>query len=112
MTIEKAKKPNVSPWLYDVKPFKIVDNLYYVGNKSVSSHLFDTGEGLLLLDTTYMETIYMVLESIRELGFDPKDLRWIVHSHGHIDRFGGTRILKEKYGCKTYFPDKDIPFLT
>ena len=94
-------KPNSvtrAPWNYDVSPFKIADNVYYVGNKSVSVHLFDTGEGLLLLDTAYAETTYLLIESIRELGFDPHDIRWIIHSHAHIDHFGATRYLVEKSG--------------
>lgn len=100
-----------SPWLWDVKPFCIADNLYYVGNKDVSSHLIDTGEGLLLLDTSYTQASYLLLESIRELGFHPRDIKWILHSHGHIDHFGCTRMLVEKYGCKTYFPLADLPLL-
>lgn len=100
-----------SPWLWDVAPFRIADNLYYVGNKDVSCHLVDTGEGLLLLDTSYTQASYLLLESIRELGFDPHDIKWILHSHGHIDHFGCTRMLVEKYGCETYFPEVDLPLL-
>ena len=29
-----------TPWLWDVAPFRIADNLYFVGNKDVSCHLF------------------------------------------------------------------------
>ena len=108
MKKSNPKKPYRSPWLYDCKPFHMVDNVYYVGNTSVSSHLFDTGEGLLLLDTGYMETGYLMLEAIRELGFDPKNIKWIIHSHAHIDHFGSTRMLVEKYGCKTYMPAPDV----
>ena len=100
-----------SPWLWDVKPFRIADNLYYVGNRDVSCHLVDTGEGLLLLDTSYTQAAYLLLESIRTLGFAPEDIKWIIHSHGHIDHFGCTRMLVEKYGCKTYFPAVDLPLL-
>lgn len=105
-------KPYRAPWEYDVAPFEIVEGVYYVGNSNVSSHLFDTGEGLLLLDTTYGETGYLLLESIRELGFDPHNIRWIVHSHAHYDHFGATRYLMEKFGCQTYMPQKDMPFMT
>ncbi len=101
-----------APWLYDVKPFHIVDNLYYVGNKKVSSHLFDTGEGLLLLDTGFPHNEYLLLESIRDMGFDPHDVRWILHSHAHYDHFGATRAMVEKYGCKTYLPAIDLPLMT
>lgn len=101
-----------APWLYDTPPFMITDKLYYVGSKAVSSHLFDTGEGLLLLDSGYAETVYLMLESIRALNFDPAHIRWIVHTHAHIDHFGGTRLLVEKYGCKTYMPAADMPFMS
>lgn len=100
-----------APWRYDVDPFWIADNLYYVGNTSVSVHLIDTGDGLLLLDTAYTQTAYLLLESIRKLGFDPADIRWILHSHCHYDHFGATRLLVEKYGCKTYMPEADVAFL-
>lgn len=100
-----------TPWLWDIAPFQIADNLYYVGNKKVSCHLFDTGDGLLLLDASYPHTDYLLLESIRTLGFDPLDIKWILHTHGHIDHFGCTRALVEKYGCQTYFPEADLPML-
>lgn len=103
--------PYRAPWEYETEPFQIVEQVYYVGNKNVSSHLFDTGEGLLLLDTTYAETGYLLLESIRELGFDPHDIRWIVHTHAHFDHFGATRYLVEKYECQTYMPKEDMPFM-
>lgn len=107
----QISKPNRTPWAYETAPFEIVPGLWYVGNTSVSSHLFDTGKGLLLLDTTYSETAYLLLESIRQLGFDPHDIRWIVHTHAHIDHFGATRMLQEMTGCKTYMPAADLPFM-
>ena len=73
-----------TPWMWECKPFAIADNLYYVGDKDVSCHLFDTGEGLLLLDASYPQACYLLLESIRELGFDPHDIKWILHTHGHL----------------------------
>ena len=100
-----------SPWKWGIEPFLIADNLYYVGDKMVSSHLFDTGEGLLLLDTGFPYASYLLLESIRKMGFDPKDVKWILHSHGHVDHFGATRILMEHYGSKSYFPETDLPML-
>lgn len=100
-----------TPWMWEAKPFRIADNMYYVGDKDVSIHLFDTGEGLLMLDTGYQQAAYLMLDSIRTLGYDPRDIKWILHSHGHIDHFGCTRILVERYGCKTYFPRIDLPML-
>ena len=86
------------PWEFRVEPFRIAGNVHYVGNSDVSSHLIDTGDGLILLDTAFPQTVYLLLESVRRLGFRPDDLRWIVHCHGHYDHFGGTRALGELTG--------------
>ena len=50
-SVNRESGPHRTPWAYATPPFELVPGVYYVGNKSVSSHLFDTGEGLLLLDT-------------------------------------------------------------
>jgi len=99
------------PWKYYVEPFRIAGNLYYVGNSDVSSHLIDTGQGLMLLDTAFPQTVYLLLESIRRLGFDPDDICLILHCHGHYDHFGGTRALVELTGAKTALGEGDIEIL-
>jgi metallo-beta-lactamase class B len=102
----------IHPWDYWVEPFRIAGGLYYVGNKNVSSHLLDTGEGLILLDTAFPQTVYLLLEAIRRLGFDPDDLHTILHCHGHYDHFGGTRALVELTGARTAMGKDDAFILT
>ena len=99
------------PWEFRTDGFCIAGNLYYVGNKDVSCHLIDTGEGLILLDTAFPQSVYLLLESIRSLGFDPYDIKYIVHSHGHYDHFGGTKALVELTGAKTFLGEEDIKIL-
>ena len=96
-------------WDGYVKPFKIFGNLYFVGTKPASTHLIDTGEGLILLDTGYQHSLYLVLNNIWELGFSPYDIKYLVHTHGHIDHFGATRALVELTGAKTFIgkPDEE-----
>ena len=84
-----------------MEPFRVFGNLYFVGTEPASAHLIDTGAGLILLDSGYPETLYLVLDSIRRLGFRLEDLALILHSHGHIDHIGGTRALVELTGAKT-----------
>ena len=57
----------------DMVPFRIAGNLYFVGCRKASSHLLDTGEGLILLDTGYEENAEMIVKSMSELGFDIRD---------------------------------------
>ena len=88
-------------WESRMEPFRVFGNLYFVGTEPASAHLIDTGAGLILLDSGYPETLYLVLDSIRRLGFRLEDLALILHSHGHIDHIGGTRALVELTGAKT-----------
>jgi metallo-beta-lactamase class B len=102
----------IHPWDYAVEPFCIAGPLYYVGNKNVSSHLIDTGEGLVLLDTAFPQTVYLLFESIRRLGFDPADLHTILHCHAHYDHCGGTRAIVELTGARTAMGEDDAFILT
>ena len=97
------------PWEGYLEPFKIFGNLYFVGTKFVSSHIIDTGEGLILIDSQYPQTLYLLLENIRAVGLDPYDIKYILHSHGHYDHLGGTSALVDLIGCKTVIgrPDRD-----
>ena len=81
------------PEAYTIAPFQIFGNLWYVGDQKVTSHLIDTGDGLILFDTGYGHTTHMMLDSIRGAGFDPMDIKIIIHSHGHFDHFGSGQEL-------------------
>ena len=61
-------------WESRMEPFRVFGNLYFVGTEPASAHLIDTGAGLILLDSGYPETLYLVLDSIRRLGFRLEDL--------------------------------------
>lgn len=101
-----------APWKYAVEPFHIIGSLYYVGNSWVSVYLIDTGNGLLLIDTAMAQNVYLTLEGIRKLGFDPRDIRWILLSHAHYDHCGGAAAIANYSGAKIYMGKEDLFFLT
>lgn len=100
-----------NPAAYRLEPFRIFGNLYYVGDRKVCMHLVDTGDGLILFDTGYGHTTHLILESIRRLGFDPQELRYIIQSHGHFDHFGSTDELRRLYGCRVFMSRADTELL-
>ena len=78
-----------------VPPFKIFDNLYYVGIDWVSAYLIKTDEGLILIDALYRNYPAHILQSVKELGFDPKQIKYILCTHGHYDHCEGADTLKK-----------------
>lgn len=95
------------PWEGYIKPFPIWGNLYFVGTVPASSHIIDTGDGLIMLDSGYQQTLYLVIQNMHELGLNPKEIKYIVHTHGHIDHMGVTRALCALTGAKTFLGRED-----
>ena len=85
----------------DIAPFRMAGKLYFIGSRAVSVHLIDTGAGLILIDTGYPDMKEQIIKSMRVLGFDPADIRILLHSHGHYDHIGCTAELKAISGAKT-----------
>ena len=83
-----------------IAPFRIADDLYYVGDRKVCIHLLRTDEGLILFDAGYSQAKHLLWESIIRLGFDPADVRWIILTHGHSDHFGASNEFRNLYGTK------------
>jgi len=78
-----------------VKPFKLFDNLYYVGNDAVSAYLLVTDKGLVLIDALYGKFAGNIPQACRELGFDPMQIKYILCTHGHFDHCEGAEQIKQ-----------------
>ena len=101
----------MKPWEGYMEPFRIFGNLYFVGTTFCSSHVIDTGDGLILLDSNYPQCTYLILENMRKVGLDPYDIKYILHSHGHYDHIGGTRAIVELTGAKTVIGRADREYV-
>lgn len=100
------------PWLLNHRPFKVIENVYFVGNHWVSCFLVDTKKGLVLIDCAMQETFYIVVDNMRALGFDPHDIKYLLLTHGHFDHVGAARLVQEISGCETWISEKDAFFFT
>ncbi len=96
----KHQKFYTNPSHARTEPFQMADQLYYVGDKNVCIHLVDTGDGLVLLDSGYLGSDHLLIDSIWRAGFDPENVRYIIHSHGHSDHFGASSEFKNMFGTK------------
>ncbi len=78
-----------------VEPFKVFDNLYYVGMDWVSAWLIPTSDGLILIDTLYGEFTAPMLANIRKLGFDTTQIKSCIVTHGHFDHAAGLKVVTD-----------------
>ena len=96
------------PWELWTPPFKVAPHVWFVsGFTDVCSYLIDTGDGLVLIDSPFFETLYLQLESIRRAGFDPMDVKHLFISHAHSDHYGGARAFKEYTGAEIWLSRED-----
>ncbi|MBQ3116637.1 MAG: MBL fold metallo-hydrolase [Clostridia bacterium] len=75
-------------WTYKLDPIKYTDDIYHVGSKTAPAWIIKSTDGLIMLDTGLPKTLYQILDNINKLGFDYRDIKHIIHSHGHIDHLG------------------------
>lgn len=96
------------PWEGKMTPFKLFANVYYVGTYQACCHLIDTGDGLIMIDPGYNNTAYLVVNSVRELGFDFKDIKYIICTHWHGDHTEATNAFKDLSGATTMIGENDF----
>jgi len=92
-----------------IEATRVFDNLYFVGDNSVSSWALDTGEGIILFDALNSpEDVRTTIEpGLRKFGLDPASIRFLVITHAHGDHYGGSRYLKERYGTRIIASTRD-----
>lgn len=103
--ITAITRGNAKAHASDVAPFRIAGNLYYVGREDVSVFLVTSPEGHVLIDGAYEYSPPFIVASIKQLGFDIKDVKAILSSEAHIEHAGGLAELQELSGASIYASD-------
>lgn len=94
-----------------VKPFRIIGNIYYVGASDVTSFLIVTPEGHILLDAGFAETVPQIRENVKKLGFRLEDVKFLLNSQSHYDHAGGLADLKKLTHAQLVASEGDRPGL-
>jgi metallo-beta-lactamase class B len=90
-----------------IAPIKVFDNLYYVGPGFVSVWLIPTTDGLILVDSAQEPYVDHVIANITKAGFNPKNIKYILLSHGHLDHFGGAARIQALSGARVATLEED-----
>lgn len=81
-------------WATPVTPFQIVPNVWYVGTENLSSVLFTTPQGHVLIDAALDSSAEHIKRNIESLGFHVSDIRYLLNSHARLDQAGGLAKMK------------------
>jgi metallo-beta-lactamase class B len=92
-------------------PHKIVGNIYYVGTRTLTSFLVTTPQGHILVNSTYERNVPVILHSVEQLGFNPRDIKILVGNHAHGDHQEGDALVKQMTGAQVVVMAEDVPAL-
>jgi metallo-beta-lactamase class B len=94
-------------WTAPLTPFRIADNLYYVGSKGLAAYLVTTPKGNILINANLPTSPPQIKASVEELGFKWKDTKILLLSQAHYDHVGGTAEVLRETHAKAMVMDGD-----
>ncbi len=91
--------PDRATWY--TPPYKVFDNLYFVGTQIHSSWALITSQGIILIDTLFDYAVEPeIVEGLTKLKLDPRTIKYVLLSHAHGDHDQGVALLQSRYGAK------------
>lgn len=86
-------------WLEPQTPVRMHGQSYYVGFQGLGVVLIRTDAGLVLIDAGVPQGVRAIQANIRKLGFDPRQIKYILITEPHWDHAGGAAALARDSGA-------------
>jgi metallo-beta-lactamase class B len=96
-------------WTKPFPPHKVIGNVYYVGSHGLASYVVATSQGLILINSSLVDSVPLIRESIEKLGFHFNDVKILLISHAHWDHCAGSAKIKELTHAQYMVMDADVP---
>lgn len=97
-------------WNAPSEPFRIIDNIYYVGTAGLASYLVTSPGGHVLVNAALPEAIPQIKANIDRLGFRLADIKYLLATHAHADHTFGLAEMQKATGAQmvTSAGDKQV----
>jgi metallo-beta-lactamase class B len=92
-------------------PFRILGNLYYVGDEDLACYLIVTPQGSILINTGYEFSVPDIRSRMKMLGFRFADIKILLVTHAHSDHAAGMATMKKLTGAKMLAMEREAPLL-
>jgi metallo-beta-lactamase class B len=98
--------PDRATWY--AKPYRVFDDLYFVGTRIHSAWALTTTDGIVVIDTLFDYAIEPeIVEGLTALGLNPGDIKYVLISHAHGDHDQGAALLQRSFGAKVVMGEAD-----
>jgi metallo-beta-lactamase class B len=95
-------------WTTPIAPFRIADNLYYVGSQDLASYLVVTPKGNILINANLATSPSQIRASVGKLGYRWTDIKIFLNSQAHFDHVGGAAQVIRETHAKNMVMDGDV----
>jgi metallo-beta-lactamase class B len=109
LTSTAQKKLPHPDWTTPIAPFRIADNLYYVGSRDLASYLITTPAGNVLINSSLQSSVPLIRHSVEQLGFRWVDTKILLISHSHDDHDAGSAAVVAQTHARYMVMDADVP---
>jgi len=95
-------------WTTPIAPFRIADDLYYVGSQELASYLVVTPKGNILINANLSTSPAQRRASVEKLGFRWADIKILLNSQALGDHMAGAAEAIPETHAKNMAMDGDV----
>jgi metallo-beta-lactamase class B len=78
-------------------PVEIFDNLHFIGTKTAGVWAVSSSDGIIVIDANFHYSSKELVMGLLNFGLDPLDIKYVLITHGHDDRYFGAKGLQDMY---------------
>ncbi len=98
-------------WRQPFAAHRVVGNVYYVGTYDLASFLIVTPAGNVLINGGLADSVPLMRKSVADLGFQWKDIRWMLTTQAHFDHVAAFAEIQRTTGAKVLATEADARLL-
>jgi metallo-beta-lactamase class B len=95
-------------WTTPIAPFKIADNLYYVGSRDLAAYLITTPAGNILINANLDSSPPQIRASVEKLGLRWADTKILLNGQAHYDHLAGASQIVRETHAQNMVMDDDV----
>jgi metallo-beta-lactamase class B len=102
----QAGPPPRDEWYRD--PIRVFDNLYVFPTSDVNAWAIKTSDGIIMIDATFEYMVKeLIVDTMPRIGLDPKQIKYVIVTHGHGDHSAGVKYLQDTFGARVLMSEAD-----